>query len=105
MNETLSNESVNAASNNSTGFWMPLDGVELPDMDGKLDSLILTVQETLVSWGYDPFKIVFIACIVLGSLLLIYHLFVKGTSKASDIFKPILYLAALVLLLVLLGVI
>ena len=103
MNNTTTaiNESVNASANSS--FWKP-DFV-MPDVGNMNTVFEAKFFEILTSWGMDVQHTLFIGVEVLTLLRIMYYLFVFSTSKSSNVFKPVFYIVALVLILLMLGVI
>jgi len=62
-------------------------------------------SELLVSWDMIPEAVYFRLLVVLGGVLVLYQLFVSGSSKAGSGFRYILMAVLVITILIALGII
>ena len=106
MNNTTEalNNSINTTAN-GTGYWRPFEKGELPDVQTFLLNAETYFNDMLISWGLEPTHIYFQMLLGAIGLIAIYYIFVRGTSGASKLFIPLLYVAITIVILLILGVI
>lgn len=97
MNNTT--EALNATNQTA---WQIKD---IGDIQGIFAFLQNIVSGMLESWGYMPENIYFKLLIVIGGVLLLYQLFVSGSSKAGNLFKWVLMAFLVVVILIALNII
>jgi hypothetical protein len=98
------NDGLNSTGN-SSDFWNPFNGKELPDVGGIFTSIENSVRDFLTSGGYDPFHVAFTLLIVACVLIFLYYYFVKMTSKSGDLFKYLFLIVGVIGALLFLGVV
>lgn len=96
MNETATNET------NTSAIW------QVPEDISGVQKIFEEAQrissELLVSWEMIPEDVYFRMLIILAGVVLIYQLFVTGTSKTGGAFRYILMLVIVFAVLVALGI-
>lgn len=98
-----STEQINATGNQS-GYWVPFEKGSLPNVTEIMLEMETKAVGAVTSWGLDPVHIFFQLLIGAIIILSMYVIFVKGTSGASNIFKPIFYIAAAIAIIIMLGI-
>lgn len=94
--------------NNTTAFnetnstiWQVNDisGVQKLFADGQK-----IVSDLLISWDMDPASVYFRMLVILMGVIIIYQVFITGTSKTGGAFRYILMLVIVFAVLVALGI-
>ena len=101
MNNTTANETLN----NTTGYWKPFEPSAVPDFGLAVSNSAEGVRGLLESWGFDAFNFIFTAFMGVIAVTLIYYVFVRVTSGASWMFRPIGYVLIIFILMIMLGLI
>lgn len=100
MTNQTSNETLNNATNQS--LWEIKDITDIQSLFTKGQDI---VSDLLLSWDMLPEDVYFRLLIVLLGALVLYQLFVSGSSKAGGGFKYVLMTILVIVVLIALNII
>ena len=94
------NNTTEALNTTNQTAWQVKD---IGDIQGIFAWLQDLVSEMLTSWGYVPENVYFRLLMILSAVIVLYQIFVSGTSKAGGAFRYILMIVLVVIVLIALG--
>lgn len=93
---------------NTTGngtFWKPFDVKNLPDVGKLFEDGNNLVSNLLISWNFEPADVYFRVLVMLLGVVILYQIFVSGSSRMGSMFRWVLTVFVVLIILVALGVI
>ena len=107
MNENEVFEAINSTDLivNTTENQSIFQIKDITDVQNILSYAQIKVSDLISSWNYVPEDIYFRLLLILGGVLLLYQLFVSGSSKIGSGFRYILMAVLVVIILIALGLI
>lgn len=101
MNETVMNNTTALNETNST-IWQVNDisGIQKLFAEGEM-----VVSDLLISWDMNPSSVYFRLLVIVLSVLVLYQLFITGTSRTGGLFRYVLMLVLVIAILIALKII
>ena len=96
------NNTTEALNTTNQTAWQVKD---IGDIQGIFEFLQNMVSGLLESWGYVPENVYFRLLMILSAVIVLYQIFVSGTSKAGGAFRYILMAVLVVVILISLNII